>query len=497
MREKRELKEELDLMANFKGILFNGRQLPDFVKVRDIEHSILPAVSQNLMTISGKAGAYDFGNEVGVREITVNVTIRMAEENTLPLYLEQLADWLYYEEPKKLILGDDVKHYFLAKFTGDSNMQESFLVAEGSLTFLCTNPFKHGSDKEVLIPASYTAGSEPIQIINKGNYKTEPKMRFDITKDVTNFTVVADDEFIDIGTPLTVDNSVTVGNHGKYAIRDLLTTTNGWTVSSAVHSGTVFGRYEVLDSHAFRQAGLDYGENLSGWHGATMQKPIDFSVQDFELLWYFKINTAKQSLGRLQISLLDEAGKEVFLIKVYDGSAVNNTILFNTILFGSKTTIMSQKNFPSNLTALNGYVMFKRVGKAMTVEVRDVTGKLLHQQKFTDSQGIYQGKIKQVKLHTGAYNSYPVTAMEQRDVVITNLDKASLNVGTVPLIAVAGDVLEIDNSTGAILKNGQPFYQYLNPSSSFIKLEKGANGISISPADCFTNGVINYTEKSL
>jgi hypothetical protein len=68
---------------------------------------------------------------------------------------------------------------------------------------------------------------------------------------------------------------------------------------------------------------------------------------------------------------------------------------------------------------------------------------------------------------------------------------------TVPLIARAGDVLEIDNSTGAILKNGVPFYQYLNPSSSYISLEKGANGIVISPADAFRNGKITFTEKSL
>jgi predicted phage tail component-like protein len=484
-------------MAKFEGIVFNEILMPDFVRVLSIEHSILPPVSQNLLTISGKHGAYDYGNEIGVREIAIDIAIVMAEENTLPQYLEQLAEWLYYDEAKKLVLGDDINKYYLAKFTGDSNIQESFLVGEGTLTFVCTNPYKHGLEREFLIPETYGNGSEPFNVLNTGNAVTEPKMTFEIVKDITSFTVVADDEFIDIGTPMTVDDSRTIASHGKYAMYDQLTSTTGWTTSASVHSGTVFGTFEVYGNHAFRQSGLDFGENLTGWHGATMQKVMDFAVQDFDAVWYFRIDTSKEQLGRMHMSLLAEDGTELFMVQMYDAHANNSSLRFSARSFGIENIIGSEATFTNN-TSIDGYVKLKRQGSIMYVDVYEkVSGayKKLHSQRFMDTSG--GKKVGQVKLHTGAYGSYAPAYMEQRDVVITNLDKASLNINTVPLIAVAGDVLEIDNSTGAILKNGVPFYQYLNPSSSFIKLEKGANGISISPADCFNNGVISYTEKSL
>lgn len=483
-------------MANFTGIFLNEIKMPDFVRVIGIEHSILPSVSQNLTTMSGKAGAYDYGNEVGVREINIDISIVMEEENTLPALLEQLSDWMYYTEPKKLVLGDDVTKYYLAKFTGDSNIKESFLVGEGTITFSCSNPYKFGEERQsLLIP-----GAESVNIINTGNADTFPYMTFEFTEDVTAFSVVADDEFIDLGTPYVVDDSRTISTHGKYALRDQLTSVNGWTNSASVNSGTVVGTYEVYSNHAFVQAGADYGTGI-GYHGAGMQKPLDFAVQDFDAVFYFKMVTSKEQLGRMHMSLLSTTGSELFLMQISDGSVGNSNINFSIKAFGTENTLITQKVFASNISSLAGYLRLKRVGNSYLIEVYEAFNgghRVIFTYKYTDSKGLYKAKVGQVKLHTGAYKDYKASGMEQRDVVITNLDVASISNNTsIPLIFRAGDVLEIDNETGAILKNGIPFYQYLNPSSSFIRLEKGANGISISPAKSIKNGVIAYRERSL
>jgi hypothetical protein len=71
------------------------------------------------------------------------------------------------------------------------------------------------------------------------------------------------------------------------------------------------------------------------------------------------------------------------------------------------------------------------------------------------------------------------------------------NVTSTPIVLRVGDILEIDNSTGAILKNEQPFYEFINPASTFIKLQKGENGLVIKPANAFKNGLITFEERSL
>lgn len=487
-------------MASFNGITLNGVLMPDFCRVVGIENSILPPVSQNLLTIAGKAGAYDYGNELGVREINIDIKIVLDEENTLPQKLEQLADWLYYDEAKELVLGDDTAHYYMAKFTGDSNIKEDFLVGEGTLTFICTKPFKYGSEKSFLIPSTYGNGSEPFNVTNTGNYEAVPKIHLEITRDVPALSIIAGDEFIDLGTPYGVDDDRAISDHGDFAMRDLLTTTNGWTNSTSVIAGTVQGTFEVVDGQAFRQASLDYGTGTT-WHGATMQKALDYSVQDFEAEFTFRFTTDNEKIGRMNMSLCDANGVEVFQMQIFDSSQYQSAINFVTWCYaGAEQVKATSYNFGSAYTDFEGYVKLRRVGITVNVEVGITDGKggykVVYADKFVDYQSKYQTPIAQAKLHVGAYGTYTPATMEQRDIFITKLDKESL-VNAVPLILRAGDVLDIDNETGAILKNGQPFYQYLNPASSFIKLQKGANGISILPADSFENGTVTYTERSL
>lgn len=488
-------------MAKFIGVYFNDIPIPSFVKVTGIKHSILPPISQNLLTVGGKAGAYDFGNQIGVRQIEIDIKIIMEEENTLPQLLEQLASWLYYDEPKKLVLGDNPNRYYMAKFTGDSDIKESFIVGEGTLTFICTEPYIYGLERTILIPPTY-AGEE-LQIENTGNAETFPYMRFEITRDVTSFSVVAGDEFIDLGTPYDIDTQTPV-NASPYILRDHLTTTNGWTNAPSVEEGTVQGTFEVYNNHyfCFRQANLDYGKG-STWHGAAMRKDLGSTVHNFDAYFYFYFKTQKPNeLGRIQMTLLDVNGNMVGRVEVSDASVGQRRLKFRAWMYkagGTGGRLIGHKIFSSKHHTLNGYMRIRRNGRYFIVELcNQVKGKYkrIYYNKFFDKGKHYQTNIAKVQIHTGAYSTYTPAYMEARNVVIISHD-VTVNENEIPLILQAGDVLEIDNATGAILKNGIPFYQYLNPASTFIKLEKGINGIVISPHKCFTNGEIRYTERSL
>ncbi|MEH7117217.1 distal tail protein Dit [Neobacillus vireti] len=556
-------------MANFTGIIFNEIPMPDFVKVKGISHSILPPISQNLLTVGGKAGSYDFGNTIGNREITIDIMIVAPEENIMPQLLEQLSAWLYYDEPKELILGDNPNRYYIAKFTGDSNIKESFLVGEGTLTFLCTEPHIFGAEKEIKIPPSYTG--DELQILNEGTADTFPQIYLKATKSITNLSIVAGDEYLDFGTPFSVDlTEDDKDDVNGYVLKDQMITTNGWTQASSVYGGTVTGSFEIYGGHCFRQSGLDYGSG-SGWHGASLIKTFSENVKDFEAQLYYRINayakvgyigtitlkvdlnqrsgpstkypvkkvgkkgetykvvskasngwykldngyyssnnsaystyTAEaveaNKLGKVLFSILDSNGSPMVHAWVGDTTASYRSLTSEVRLVkGSSYKVIDSRTIPTAWHDNTGYWNIKRTGKLWEVSLYFWNGERYSRHfyiKWTDSAGTYQNMAGRLQVATLAYGTNPATYMELRDAYVINKDKA-VNGTKIPLIMRAGDELYIDNETGAILLNDRPFYQYLNPSSTFIKFENGYNGLVISPADAFTEGVITFRERTL
>ncbi|WP_407708524.1 distal tail protein Dit [Bacillus altitudinis] len=557
-------------MAEFQGIYFNERPIPDFVKVRAINHSILPTINQNTITVDGKAGAYDFGNTIGTREISVDISIIAPEPNVLPFLLEELSDWLYYDEEKELILGDNPNRFYKAKFTGDSNIKESFLVGEGTLSFTCSDPYIYGLEREFLIPETYTG--EILELTNTGRSETYPQMSFEMTQDVTNFTVVAGDDFIDLGTPFGVDDDINSKvDAGGWVLKDYLKSLNGWTVPASQPNGIITGAMEVYSNVEVRQSGLDYGTG-SAWHGASIVKPLAQSVTDFEAQYTFRIDTdasvrfagkvvpkgnlamrtgasskyrskglAMQGktynvlkrasngwfklengyyipgssslvtftpetykvdkMGRNQFMLNDSNGFPLFVASVRDATAKARTLTAEVKLInGSKSKIIISKPISSKHNNLDGYWVVKRSKNVWQVSLYDDDEKggytrILYA-RWADSSEIYKRAVSQAQIGVMAYKTNPATYMACKDIRVKSLDK-QIKSTDIPLILRAGDVLTIDNETGAILKNGQPFYEYLNPASTFIKLRSGESGIVVSPYDAFVNGSISYTERTL
>lgn len=558
-------------MAEFAGIYFNERPLPDFVKVLNINHSILPPVSQTTIAVGGRAGVYDYGNTIGSREISIDILIVAPEENVLPSLLEQLSAWLYYDEEKELILGDNPNRYYRAKFTGDSNITESFLVGEGTITFLCSDPYIYGLEREYLVPSNYNG--DVLQMINTGNAQTYPIMSFEMTKDVTNFTVVAGEDFIDLGTPFDVDaDADSKVNAGGYVLKDALKSLNGWSVPASQYGGVITGSMEVFSNIEFRQAGLDYGDYTGGWHGASVVKPLTQATTDFEATYYFRIDTDATSkfigtvklltdvhqrtgsstkykskrigkkgetynvvskakngwyklengyymsnnksystftgetykadkMGRNQFMLNDAQGYPVFVASVRDATASSRLLKAEVKLInGASNALILDKALPSSANNLDGYWVIKRQKNVWYISLYNQTDsgsyKRLIYLKWTDTKKTYSRKVSQAQLGVMAYKTNTATYMALKDLRVKTLD-IPIKTNDVPLILRAGDVLEIDNERGAILKNGVPFFEYLNPASTFIKLKKGENGLVIAPYDSFINGSISYTERTL
>jgi predicted phage tail component-like protein len=486
-------------MAKFGATTFDGVPIPNFVKIRNISHTILPPVQQTLLTINGRPGAYDFGNQIGTREIEIDIMIIASEKNIMPSLLSELSSWLYHDEPKELVLGDNPTKYYLAKFTGDSQIGEELNLGRGTLRFICTDPYIYHPTRSLLIPYPY--GGEELELVNTGNTDTFPTMKFEFTKNVSAFSVVSGDEFIDLGSPYDISSQTPV-DASPYILRDQLTTTTGWTTAPSVTSGSVYGSFEVYGSHCFRQANLDYG-TATGWKGASTIKALSNAAKEFEAKFFFRLDSKIASMGRVQFYLQDVNGSNIFLLQMHDAWAGSKKIdhVAYAINSSGASTKISSKSFGSNISSFIGMMRLRRIKNVLYIDVylRDSNKKykLVHSTKYGVKNSDWLRDIKQVQIAVGAYSSYEPAYMELWDVVVVKKD-ATVNEETeVPYIFQAGDTLEINNKTGAILKNGLPFYEYLNPNSTFIKLGKGSNGIVISPNDCFQNGEIIYQERTL
>jgi phage-related protein len=72
-----------------------------------------------------------------------------------------------------------------------------------------------------------------------------------------------------------------------------------------------------------------------------------------------------------------------------------------------------------------------------------------------------------------------------------NVDTNTYN----PIRFKAGDVITIDNRKAIVLRNGQPIFTELDPASDFFSIDKGMNGIVVTPAVADVN--IRFRERWL
>lgn len=158
-------------------LLFNGKELSDKFIIKAVETDVLPPVSQNKVSVLYRPGTIDLGNTLGER--IINVTIMVVGDNIkdLRVLVRELAEFLYYEEDKQLILTDEPDKYYNAKISGDTRLDELLRYGETTLQFVCSDPFAYSLEEKVVEYARIEDGQLILNdITNDGTYEVEPKI---------------------------------------------------------------------------------------------------------------------------------------------------------------------------------------------------------------------------------------------------------------------------------------------------------------------------------
>lgn len=118
---------------------------------------------------------------------------------------------------------------------------------------------------------------------------------------------------------------------------------------------------------------------------------------------------------------------------------------------------------------------------------------------FSIENGGYEmNKLAQIQIHIGAWKdaeTYPVVIEAWIGDIKVWDESATLGVNEIPIIFKAGDKLIVDSAADGIFLNGKPYFNTMDASSQFPILNKGENGIIISPPSSIADGTIKFRKR--
>jgi predicted phage tail component-like protein len=108
-----------------------------------------PEVRENEDEVPGIPGSYDFGNDVGVRSIEVEVSIVASNEADYNNKLRQVANLFHpLKTPKPLVLDRDSGKTFYAKYSGSYSIEKIGMFGKFTIPLKCVDPFAHEESQE-------------------------------------------------------------------------------------------------------------------------------------------------------------------------------------------------------------------------------------------------------------------------------------------------------------------------------------------------------------
>jgi predicted phage tail component-like protein len=479
-------------------LTFNGIELPSFAQVVKIKNPPHPPISLTTSAIAGRPGSFYFGQNLGERTIDVSVVISADTKADLPAVKRALVDWLFYDAPMPLVLPSEPDKYYMAKVSGETDLDQLMNTGRGTITFICPDPFAYSTTDKT---SNFVPGN-PLTVTNDGDLEVYPQLHFEFTGSTTEFAVMTPDEYIYFGQPANVDSQTTTTKRTK-VLDDPCSSVASYTAGVGVDGGTVTGTL-MSDGSAIKAS--DYGSG-SQWHGPAGVKSLGQQIQDFtvQVEAGFKSGYPYQ-VGRLEVYLLDVNNAIIGKIAIRD----SNVSMDNPYMEARAGNLSTGRQFVNytgpvgHWKQFNGPIRLTRIGQKweFSASRRDSNGNLYNTftYAFIDKDNLYNQKLAGIQIHFGTYGTRSAVSTNYIEQIQVWNEKTLLST-EVPYIFEPGDMLDIDCASGTVTKtsngNQESFYYQMDPASSFIRLEKGSNVLSVYPNDIITNSYVTFRERWL
>lgn len=446
-------------------------------------------VKRNLVKVPHRPGAFFMNTETQERRIEVPIAIKAKKDMAdLQKIKEDLAEWLFTEQPTELIFDDELDRTYLALIDGSVDLEELVNRGKGIITFVCPMPYKLGPTKTVEFEMDGRGLIANVQ--NKGTVHSEPIIEIEVANPSTFLDVWNKDEYLRIGYPLQADQLPV--ERKQRVMWDQMSTTVGWT-SVSQFENTKGGGTLKSNGHQFYVE--DYGDtNYKGNHGAIVKKSIPGGpLQDFIMDAYVRFNCSSYvQMGQVEVALLDENSKPVVRLSLSDVYwEAEETFGVAKIAYpghqAEQVMLYTRGMHPWTWNNFYGKLCVHRIGNewefyiakfADGTEIDDAGTKA----NWVDKDGILMNKVVQVQLSICQWwNNNPAVLMTVDDIKIWKVNQNTSN--NPPYIVEKGDKVQIDTAKSLISINGTSTINLKDLFSDYPKITKGQNKLEIMPSN--------------
>lgn len=482
-----------------KSLTFNGIRKDWLYLLQGREKPPFAPIDRRMISVPGMAGAYL--SSTNVRPLPINQPIGIvAKSDVEALQIkEELAEWLFTDEPVELQFDDEPGRTYYAIV--QNTIEDFSRFAEfrtGTIQFLCLDPYSYGSEQTI------EPNDDTFIIENKGTAEADPVFELEVLEPTTFAMVSNGDEYMMIGRPYDVDETPVekypeVRRWRMDSLVGWSHMTQGYILDDEVTGGTVSGSNIVVDNNRFTPS--SYGSAITGWYGPALRASLPESIQDFSITLGVRANNDGKGTGKVMAIFLDEDDKIVcsiglinsrlgtknmrVLARLNDGENIRRRRVFDYPGdAGANSTVFS--NRPLN-------IRLRREGntfEAYTWQVRDGIQHARHRETIIDDNPDFQRPIRQVVLFFAKYGNNPVFPMYISGLRINKSN--ALTEDEVPIIAEEGDQIIFDHATGDCYVNGEPVP--FDFGADFFKLHKGFNSIAVLPENTF-NAKVQFRER--
>lgn len=462
-------------------------------------------VKRKLVRVPHRAGALFLNTETEERRIDVPLVIKAKKDMAdLQKVKEDLADWLYTEQPAELIFDDELDRTYLALIDGSVDLDEIVNRGRGVITFVCPMPYKLGKQNTHTFTQNWPT-EITTSFFNQSNVEAPPIIEIEAKKPSTFLDVWFGEypynrDYFRIGYPLKTEQLPVERN--QRLIWDEMTTTVGWSKASSMEDGNPVGE---MKSDGYQFYCSNYGTGTGkGWNGAAVKKNIpNGPVQDFIMQAYVTCKSKRiNEMGRVEIAILDENSKVLSKIAMTDvfWQAEQN---FGTMVIGydnkpgRRSLIHESGDYPNTWNQYQGRLWIARTGNVWEAYIskflpgteKDDSERFV---RWTDENNYHMEKAAQIQISIMQWQDVPpVEAMTVSDLKFWKVNLNTQN--NLPYIFDTGDKIIIDTEKSLVTINGKNAINLKDIFSNFPTVIRGENRIDIMPPD--VKATVSYRER--
>ncbi|WLR41669.1 phage tail family protein [Bacillus carboniphilus] len=203
-------------------LTFNGKDLSELIRVTEINGRGPLSQTTIRQSIPGKDGSFFQRRQLTERVLSVSFLMIADSLNDLRKKVDQLNGVLNTDFEVPIVFSDEPNMTYYGILEGNSDLEEIASVGKGTLTFVCTDPFKYGIEKRV----SFT---QSVNQTGLGSYQTPLRLVATITEPVKEYKVFhqEQDKYVKIKWDFQKEDILEVHFHnGKILINDQLAMTS-------------------------------------------------------------------------------------------------------------------------------------------------------------------------------------------------------------------------------------------------------------------------------